>query len=214
MWRWRTTSRGWLLPGTFLQQYVRVKQKVIRGGNLHSLVEASLELTTETVHLDMVFVWMGNELCGRRGVFIDPGTPQWQIGPEGLAAEGVWSEIAARVCGAIGRIAALQGRPVVGSIQSSLACRLVECRWVFPLQDLLDSWAASNFGLPFKAAGLLSTEPGRKPSDAGIQPHLVEAPLVRQRHRVVFPTNHLTRWCQLCLTALSPIAHFLRSRRR
>ena len=86
-------------------------------------------------------------------MFIDPGTPQWQIGPEGLAAEGVWSEIAARVCGAIGRIAALQGRPVVGSIQSSLACRLVECRWVFPLQDLLDSWAASNFGLPFKGGG-------------------------------------------------------------
>ena len=26
---------------------------------------------------------MGNELCGRRGVFNDPGTPQWQIGPEG-----------------------------------------------------------------------------------------------------------------------------------
>ena len=44
---------------------------------------------------------MGNELCGRRGVLIDPGTPQWQIGPEGLAAEGIWSEIAVRVCGEI-----------------------------------------------------------------------------------------------------------------
>ena len=60
---------------------------------------------------------MGNELCGRRGVFLDPGTPQWQIGPEGYAAEGLWPEIAGRVCGEIGRLAALQGRPVVGSVQ-------------------------------------------------------------------------------------------------
>ena len=60
---------------------------------------------------------MGNELCGRRGVFLDPETPHWQIGPEGYAAEGLWSEIAGRVCGEIGRLAALQARPVVGSVQ-------------------------------------------------------------------------------------------------
>ena len=60
---------------------------------------------------------MGNELCGRRGVFLDPGTPNWQIGPEGYAAEGLWPEIAGRVCGEIGRLAAFKGRPVVGSVQ-------------------------------------------------------------------------------------------------
>ena len=103
--------KGLATPGHLLQQYARLKQEALWGGNLHSLVEASLELITDTVNqsqdpsqleIDMVFVWMGNELCGRRGVFIDPGTPQWQIeqiGPEGLAAEGIWSEIAARVCG-------------------------------------------------------------------------------------------------------------------
>ena len=66
-----------------------MKQKGIWGGNLHSLVEASLELITEMVNqcedpgsleVDLVYIWMGSELCGRRGVFIDPGTPQWQIG--------------------------------------------------------------------------------------------------------------------------------------
>ena len=103
--------KGLATPGNILHQYAHVKQKAIWGGNLRSLVETSLELITDTVNqsqdpsqleIDMVFVWMGNELCGRRGVFIDPGTPQWQIeqiGPEGLAAEGIWSEIAARVCG-------------------------------------------------------------------------------------------------------------------
>ena len=69
------------------------------------------------LEIDIVVVWMGNELCGRRGVFLDPGTPQWQIGPEGYAAAGLWPEIAGRVCGEIGRLAALQGRPVVGSVQ-------------------------------------------------------------------------------------------------
>ena len=60
---------------------------------------------------------MGNELCGRRGVFLDPGSPNWQIGPEGYAAEGLWPEIAGRVCGEIGRLAALKGRSCVGSVQ-------------------------------------------------------------------------------------------------
>ena len=50
-------------------------------------------------------------------MFLDPETPHWQIGPEGYAAEGLWSEIAGRVCGEIGRLAALQARPVVGSVQ-------------------------------------------------------------------------------------------------
>ena len=98
-------------PGHILQSYTHMKQKAIWGGNLHSLVEASLEMITEMVNqckdpgsleIDLVCVWMGNELCGRCGVFIDPGTPQWQIGPEGL---GGWAEISARVCGEIGPIA-------------------------------------------------------------------------------------------------------------
>ena len=66
---------------------------------------------------------MGNELCGRRGVFLDPGTPNWQIGPEGYAAEGLWPEIAGRVCGEIGRLAALKGRPCVGQILTIMDCR-------------------------------------------------------------------------------------------
>ena len=41
----------------------------------------------------------------------------WGGGPEGLAAEGVWADIAAGVCGETGRIAALQGRPVIASVQ-------------------------------------------------------------------------------------------------
>ena len=113
-------------PGHVLQQYVHLRQKAIWGGNLHSIVEAVLEAITDIVNkakdpscleIDITVVWMGNELCGRRGVFLDPGTPNWQIGPEGYAAEGLWPEIAGRVCGEIGRLAALKGRPCVGSVQ-------------------------------------------------------------------------------------------------
>ena len=74
-------------------------------------MEAVLEAIADIVNaakdpscleIDVTVVWMGNELCGRRGVFLDPGTPNWQIGPEGYAAEGLWPEIAGRVCGEIG----------------------------------------------------------------------------------------------------------------
>ena len=95
-------------PGHLLQQYTHLRQKAIWGGNLHSIVEAVLEAMADIVsaakdpsclEIDVTVVWMGNELCGRRGVFLDPGTPNWQIGPEGYAAEGIWPEIAGRVCG-------------------------------------------------------------------------------------------------------------------
>ena len=113
-------------PGHVLQQYTHLRQKAIWGGNLHSIVEAVLEAVADIVNsardpscleIDVTVVWMGNELCGRRGVFLDPGMPSWQIGPEGYAAEGLWPEIAGRVCGEIGRLAALKGRPCVGSVQ-------------------------------------------------------------------------------------------------
>eukprot|EP00439_Symbiodinium_sp_Y106_P006973 s4624_g1.t1 len=80
--------KGLATPGNILHQYAHVKQKAIWGGNLRSLVETSLELITDTVNqsqdpsqleIDMVFVWMGNELCGRRGVFIDPGEPKSKL---------------------------------------------------------------------------------------------------------------------------------------
>eukprot|EP00439_Symbiodinium_sp_Y106_P079951 s2062_g18.t1 len=81
-------------PGHIIQQYVHLRQKAIWGGNLHAIVEAVLEAITDIVNkaadpscleIDIVVVWMGNELCGRRGVFLDPGTPQWQIGPGVIA---------------------------------------------------------------------------------------------------------------------------------
>ena len=113
-------------PNHVLQQYTHLRQKEIWGGNLHSIVEAVLEAVTDIVNsardpscleIDVTVVWMGNELCGRRGVFLDPGMPSWQVGPEGYAAEGLWREIAGRVCGEISRLAALKGRPCVGSVQ-------------------------------------------------------------------------------------------------
>eukprot|EP00439_Symbiodinium_sp_Y106_P068143 s2158_g11.t1 len=113
-------------PNHVLQQYTHLRQKAIWGGNLHSIVEAVLEAVTDIVNsardpscleIDIIVVWMGNELCGRRGVFLDPGMPSWQIGPEGYAAEGLWPEIAGRVCGEISRLAALKGRPCVGTVQ-------------------------------------------------------------------------------------------------
>ena len=73
---------------------MHLRQKAIWGGNLHAIVEAVLEAITDIVNkaadpscleIDVVVVWMGNELCGRRGVFLDPGTPQWQIGPGVIA---------------------------------------------------------------------------------------------------------------------------------
>ena len=61
---------------------------------------------------------MGDELCGRGGVFIDPQEPpNDKLGQRDSQLKASGPKIAARVCGEIGRIAALQGRPVIGSIQ-------------------------------------------------------------------------------------------------
>ena len=64
-----------------------------------------------------MIIWIGNELVGRRGVFVDPDVPKWRQTAENMEATGVWEEVTSKVCGQIQRLAALKGRPCVNSVQ-------------------------------------------------------------------------------------------------
>ena len=73
---------------------------------------------------------MGNELVGRRGVFVDPNIPKWNQTPENMEATGIWENVASRVCGQIQRLAALKAGRVsiafnfwVTPIRAITSCR-------------------------------------------------------------------------------------------
>ena len=68
-----------------------------------------------TVEIDIAVAWLGNELVGERGLFLNPAYELWKekhYGPHYAAGE--WREIADRVCTSIGELAALRGRPEFG----------------------------------------------------------------------------------------------------
>ena len=71
----------------------------------------------QSLHVDISVAWMGNKLVGKRGVFVDPNTPNWAQNLGNMQALGVWPEVASAVCGQIQRLAALKGRPMVNSVQ-------------------------------------------------------------------------------------------------
>ena len=70
---------------------------------------------SSTVEIDIAVAWLGNELVGERGLFLNPAYELWKekhYGPHYAAGE--WREIADRVCTSIGELAALRGRPEFG----------------------------------------------------------------------------------------------------
>ena len=71
----------------------------------------------QSLHVDISVAWMGNKLVGKRGVFVDPNTRNWAQNLGNMQALGVWPEVASAVCGQIQRLAAVQGRPMVNSVQ-------------------------------------------------------------------------------------------------
>ena len=74
------------------------------------------ESWASTVEIDVAVAWLGNELVGERGLFLNPAYEYWrekQHGPH--YAAGDWREIADRLCTSIGELAALRGRPNVGN---------------------------------------------------------------------------------------------------
>ena len=65
-----------------------------------------------TVEIDVAVAWLGNELVGERGLFLNPAYELWREkywGPH--HASGDWREIANRVCTSISELTALRGRP-------------------------------------------------------------------------------------------------------
>ena len=64
----------------------------------------------------MFVAWLGNELVGERGLFLNPAYEYWREKYHGPHyAAGDWREIADRVCTSICELAALRGRPDVGN---------------------------------------------------------------------------------------------------
>ena len=72
------------------------------------------ESWASTVEIDVAVAWLGNELVGERGLFLNPAYEYWREKYHHCAA-GDWREIADRVCTSIGELAALRGRPNVGN---------------------------------------------------------------------------------------------------
>ena len=109
-----------------LSHYAHVEYCPIWGASLPPIVDKVHELVGKIIQessrpqslaVDVMIIWMGNELVGRRGVFVDPNVPKWRQTAENMEATGVWEEVASKVCGQIQRLAALKGRPCVNSVQ-------------------------------------------------------------------------------------------------
>ena len=66
----------------------------------------TMESRPQSLAVDIIVVWMGNELVGKRGVFVDPNTPNWAQNLDNMQALGVWPEVASAECGQIQRLAA------------------------------------------------------------------------------------------------------------
>ena len=109
-----------------LSHYHYLEYAPIWGAALPSIVDKAHELVgaiaqqssrPQALAVDIIIVWMGNELVGRRGVFVDPNVPKWNQTAENMQATGIWESVASKVCGQIQRLAALKGRPCVNSVQ-------------------------------------------------------------------------------------------------
>ena len=109
-----------------LSHYQYLEYAPIWGAALPSIVDKVHELVgriaqqssrPQALAVDIIVVWMGNELVGRRGVFVDPNVPKWNQTAENMQATGIWRDVASKVCGQIQRLAALKGRPCINSVQ-------------------------------------------------------------------------------------------------
>ena len=139
------SNRGWTdiagdleqlrVDGT-LSAYERVIYRPLWGKSLPHIVNEVTKAVQETIdefsgagqsqflRIDIQAIWLGNELVGERGVFLEPTMPQWREKqlPAGYhAARGEWSEIADRVCTSLSSLAALKGRPSIGEFVGAIA---------------------------------------------------------------------------------------------
>ena len=109
-----------------LSHYAHVEYCPIWGASLPPILDKVHEIVGKIIQessrpqslaVNVMIIWMGNELVGRRGVFVDPNVPKWRQTAENMEATGVWEEVASNVCGQIQRLAALKSRPCVNIVQ-------------------------------------------------------------------------------------------------
>ena len=68
--------------------------------------------------IDCIACWQGNELVGRRGIFVQPGPTSWWDNQSPITAERTWSKICTRCFQNINALAEMQRRfPQVGVVQ-------------------------------------------------------------------------------------------------
>ena len=76
-----------------------------------------------TVEIDVAVAWLGNELVGERGLFLNPAYELWRekhYGPH--HASGDWREIADRVCTSISDQGLLNSLDMQGAGASCVPC--------------------------------------------------------------------------------------------
>ena len=138
------SNRGWTDLAGDLEQlrtegtltaYERIVYRPLWGKSLPRIVneisnavqsvidEFSNSGQSQSLRIDIQAIWLGNELVGERGVFLEPSMPCWREKqlPDGYhAARGDWSEIADRICASLGSLAALKGRPSYGEFVGAI----------------------------------------------------------------------------------------------
>ena len=114
---------------TSLSMYTEIIYEPLWGKTLTEISARIVALIDQTIMrygvsdpellIDAVACWQGNELVGRRGIFLNPQPPTWwdhQQGP--ITAEGSWEKICTRCFQNLNALAETQRRfPQVGVVQ-------------------------------------------------------------------------------------------------
>ena len=114
---------------TSLSMYMEIIYEPLWGKTLTEISARIVALIDQTIMrygvsdpellIDAVACWQGNELVGRRGIFLNPQPPSWwdhQQGP--ITAEGSWEKICTRCFQNLNALAETQRRlPQVGVVQ-------------------------------------------------------------------------------------------------
>ena len=114
---------------TSLSMYMEIIYEPLWGKTLTEISARIVALIDQTIVrygvsdpellIDAVACWQGNELVGRRGIFLNPQPPSWwdhQQGP--ITAEGSWEKICTRCFQNLNALAETQRRlPQVGVVQ-------------------------------------------------------------------------------------------------
>ncbi|CAE7666482.1 unnamed protein product [Symbiodinium sp. KB8] len=111
-----------------LAMYTEIIYERLWGKTLTEISSKIINLVDQTIvrygisdpelSIDCIACWQGNELVGRRGIFVQPGPTSWWDNQSPITAEGNWGKICTRCFQNINALAEMQRRfPQVAIVQ-------------------------------------------------------------------------------------------------